>query len=125
MATSTVASTNRIYLSDVLLVLEVYGGAESLKSHARMFEDKFLISQYNNTEQVALTRHNGANIVEHDLPVHQNQCRKFFGRSPRFRLRRKIIYVPFRARSPLVGGGYIPSEGQRTCNRNIRIIENG
>lgn len=110
MAMSTVAPTNRIYLSDVLLVLEVYGGAESLKSHARMSEDKFLISQYNNTEQVALTRHNGANIVEHDLPVHQNQCRKFFGRSPRFRLRRKIIYVPFRARSPLVGGGYIPSK---------------
>lgn len=71
-----------------------------------MFEDKFLISQYNNTEQVALTRHNGANIVEHDLPAHQNQCRKFFGRSPRFRLRREIIYVPSQARSPLVGGGY-------------------
>lgn len=120
----TVAPTNRIYLSDVLLVLEVYGGAESLKSHARMFEDKFLISQYNNTEQVALTRHNGANIVEHDLPVHQNQCRKFFGRSPRFRLRRKIIYVAFQTRSPLVGGGYIPSarEGHRnTCDRNILI----
>lgn len=85
----------------------MYSGVESLKSHARVSEDKFLISQYNNTEQVALTRHNGANIVEHDLPVHQNQCRKFFGRSRVFcRLRRKIIYVPFRARSQLVGGGY-------------------
>lgn len=72
-----------------------------------MSEDKFLISQYNNTEQVALTQHNGANIVEHDLPVHQNQCRKFFGRSRVFcRLCRKIIYIPFRARSQLVGGGY-------------------
>lgn len=89
-----------------------------------MSEDKFLISQYNNTEQVALTRHNGANIVEHDLPVHQNQCRKFFGRSRVFcRLRRKIIYVSFRARSQLMGGGY--SIGMVIAIRAIEISASG
>lgn len=42
--TDSLTSTNRVYLSDVVPVLECTA-AEPLKSHARVFEDKFLISQ--------------------------------------------------------------------------------
>jgi len=46
MATPTdgLTPTNRVYLSDVVPVLE-RTAVEPLKSHARAFEDKFLISQ--------------------------------------------------------------------------------
>lgn len=94
--TDDLTPTNRVYLSDVVPVLE-RTAVESLKNHAVCSKINFS-SRNNNTEQVALTRHNGATSVEHDLPYIRIDVVNFSEHVSRFRLRRKIIYVRFRAR---------------------------